>query len=155
MARAIISAKGGAAGGLDVEVARGVIAIGLRVAVAVGAGVSVGGTGVAVGTGVFVGGTGVAVGANVGVLVGSNVAVGRTGVEVSGSVGTTVGVGGGVAVPHPASNAIEMISIKQRRDTANMLLLAKLFFPASSSRIQKNAGPPARQLLPQRAQRIG
>ena len=90
------------------------------------------------GSGVFVG-SGVAVGVrrvrrrDVGVLVGSGVAVGGTGVEVGGGrVGTIVGAGGGVDVLHPANNAIKIISIRQRRSTANMILLAKLFFPAVS-----------------------
>ena len=60
-----------------------------------------------------------------------DVAVGGTGVEVGGSVGTTVGVGCDVDVPHPASIAIKITSIKQRRDTANMFLLAKSFSPLS------------------------
>jgi hypothetical protein len=114
--------------------------VGLGVTACVGAGFGVlVGRGVAVGAGVFVGngvavGSGVSVGADVGVLVDSGVVVGGTGVEVGGSVGTIVGVGGGVDVPHPANNAIKIISIRQRRSTASMILLAKLFFPAVSRR---------------------
>jgi hypothetical protein len=129
------SARGGAAGGFGVEVARGVTVIGLRVevalgAVAVGAGVSVGGTGVAVGTGVFVGGTSVAVGGS-GVAVGMAVFVGGTGVEVGGCVGMEVG-GGGVDVAHPASHAIDTANIRQRRNKVCILLLIEIDFPASS-----------------------